>query len=781
MNPPAHENSGANEFDDVIGRRIGKYEIVRKLGAGGMGAVFEARDEVLKRQVAIKLIGTRDRRAVQRFVAEAQAAAQLNHPHVVTIHDVGQSDGQPFLAMELVDGKSAAETLRLNGPLPWKVATRIAIAACRGLEAAHKAGLIHRDLKPGNILLGKTGEIKLADFGLAKWTGNPEVSLTAPGTIMGTPEYMSPEQCSSDVVTPQADLYSLGACYFALLTGRPPFVCDVPVQTMYAHCNLTAPDPRDIVSDVPESVIPILQTAMAKLAYERFADAAQMRRALEQLLKRPDPDANAATIRDVSAARVAGESATTVDRVSTQSRRGKRSARTVSFPETEPGVRRRGKTSKPDSRVSGILIGAVVTFAAIAIGVLISGWSSDPDETDATASAGNGRDQSGDVITEPSVVGPAEVSTQDAPPKVTSLLSLAKPDGHSIPLSDPNEGLALTSLAMSRDGRYLAARTFGERQGRLIVWDVQSEIPLLDRKAAMYGNGGDVPATSAIDQLAACLIDFSPDGEWLVTGQLETPLRDVEAWRLPPRQSDQPRPLKCPGTVNGLSFSPVDGRLLVSVDVQDATADESLFEYENWPANADGVDLEPVWRERAHRTSVRSLDQSADGRLLAVTNGAMLRIYSDRRAGNAQQQRMENQVSVLAFSPVRGSSWLVAGGAGFAEIIDAVTMQHVRVLSSDADGVPAYVGAATFSPDGRWLLVGGGSRTDSWGELRLYSTADWSLRGRLSSEGSMICSTVLSPQRPVAVTGSTKGELQLWDLSPLTGNAWSEDSNARTP
>ncbi len=183
------------EQDPLIGTRLGKYHLVRRLGQGGMGVVYQAEDLHLQRTVAVKLLSassTLDRSATQRFVLEARAAARLNHPNVVAVHDIGQERGHCFIALEFVPGASAQKILDQRGAWPWPEATRAVADACRGLSAAHAAGLIHRDIKPANILVGPDGTAKLADFGLTKAPILTPTHLTQVGTVLGTPGYIEP-------------------------------------------------------------------------------------------------------------------------------------------------------------------------------------------------------------------------------------------------------------------------------------------------------------------------------------------------------------------------------------------------------------------------------------------------------------------------------------------------------------------------------------------------------------------------------------------------------------
>lgn len=272
--------------DIRAGSRLGKYLLTERLGQGGMGVVYEALDTVLQRKVAIKLLAgsmAAHPQALQRFLLEARSAASLNHPNVVTVHEVDECAGVTYIVMELIRGGSAEDRLRSKGPFGWPEATRMIADACRGLAAAHAAGLIHRDIKPANIMCSSDGIVKLADFGLVKPTDRA-ADLTASGMIAGTPSYMSPEQCRSHDLDERSDLYSLGAAYYALLVGQPPFREETTMDVMLAHCAKPAPDPRAVNGEIPEACAAMVRRALAKDPNERFASAAEMLVALEAVL-----------------------------------------------------------------------------------------------------------------------------------------------------------------------------------------------------------------------------------------------------------------------------------------------------------------------------------------------------------------------------------------------------------------------------------------------------------------------------------------------------------------
>ena len=244
--------SGDGEFVDRVepaaptlraGSKLGKYEIRRLLGRGAMGAVYLAFDPMIEREVAIKVlppeVASRPT-ALTRFLTEARSTGKIGHPNAVSIFDISEHNGQYYIVMELLTGGSVADRAK-DGALPWKEACRITAEAAEGLAAAHVAGLVHRDIKPENLMMTQDGVVKVVDFGLSKLVDAANDTLntvTKAGTILGTPQYMSPEQFESSTVGPRSDIYSLGGTLFRLLTGRLPYQDAAGVlQVMLAHSN----------------------------------------------------------------------------------------------------------------------------------------------------------------------------------------------------------------------------------------------------------------------------------------------------------------------------------------------------------------------------------------------------------------------------------------------------------------------------------------------------------------------------------------------------------------
>jgi serine/threonine-protein kinase len=259
----------------------GRYELHRRIGRGGMAEVFLARDRLLDRPVAIKILFPEfatDPAFVARFRREAQSAANLTHPNIVGVYDWGKERGTYYIVMEYVDGRSVSEMIRSDGPLDPKRAAALAAEVAAGLGFAHSKGVVHRDVKPGNILIAKNGEVKVADFGIA-WamTSDAEDNLTQAGSVMGTATYFSPEQAQGKTVDPRSDLYSLGVVLYEMVAGQPPYGGESPVAIAYKHVQEPLPPLRGKVRDIPLDYEAITTKALAKSIDDRYQTAADLR------------------------------------------------------------------------------------------------------------------------------------------------------------------------------------------------------------------------------------------------------------------------------------------------------------------------------------------------------------------------------------------------------------------------------------------------------------------------------------------------------------------------
>jgi serine/threonine-protein kinase len=267
--------------------RIGHYRIVAELGRGGMGIVYKAHEESLNRFVAIKVLGehlTEDPGHVERFLREARSAASLNHPNIVQIYAVSEEEGRHFFAMEYVTGRSLQQILKSSGPLEPTQVARIALQTASGLRAAHDQGIIHRDIKPANLLIDERGLVKIADFGLALVAGGVS-RLTATGMFMGTPGYLSPEQCLDQDPDHRTDIYSLGVTLYEALSGKVPFTADSPLALLRQIVEVEPPDLGDLKPDVDPELRTIVDRMMAKDRDLRVSSCAELIGGLEKYLE----------------------------------------------------------------------------------------------------------------------------------------------------------------------------------------------------------------------------------------------------------------------------------------------------------------------------------------------------------------------------------------------------------------------------------------------------------------------------------------------------------------
>ncbi|MFI8890558.1 serine/threonine-protein kinase [Streptomyces paradoxus] len=250
----------------------GRYRLEVEIGRGGMGEVWRAYDETLARAVALKLLLPQDTdaTATSRFRLEAQTAGRLNHPNVVGVLDFGEYDNRLYLVMELVEGDSLAGVLSGSGALPAEQVARLAAQASAGLAAAHRQGIVHRDVKPANLLLDAHGTLKIGDFGIARFLDDPGAALTATGQIVGTGLYLAPERALGKPAGPASDMYSLGCVLYQLLSGRPPFQADTAVALLHQHLDSAPVPPRELgVAGLPPAFENYLLGLLAKQPEDR--------------------------------------------------------------------------------------------------------------------------------------------------------------------------------------------------------------------------------------------------------------------------------------------------------------------------------------------------------------------------------------------------------------------------------------------------------------------------------------------------------------------------------
>jgi len=277
----------------LLGRILGeRYELIEKIGSGGMAIVYKAKCHLLKRHVAVKILRpelVEDESFVARFKRESLAAASLSHPNIVNIYDVGEENGVYYIVMEYVNGKTLKEYIREKERLEWEEAVRIAAQICSALKHAHKNGIVHRDIKPQNILISEDGTVKVADFGIARAVSSATVTI-AGANVMGSVHYFSPEQARGGYVDEKSDIYSLGIVLYEMVTGNVPFEGDTAISVALKHIQERVKPPWELNPSIPKSLNDVIEKATEKDQAGRYQTAGEMLRDLQRVLR--DPEGN---------------------------------------------------------------------------------------------------------------------------------------------------------------------------------------------------------------------------------------------------------------------------------------------------------------------------------------------------------------------------------------------------------------------------------------------------------------------------------------------------------
>ncbi|NQV25163.1 MAG: protein kinase [Rhodopirellula sp.] len=746
--PPGGESaSRRTDHRKYAGKRLGKFQIVGELGRGGMGVVLEARDTVLDRHVAIKMLPrsvAAQPDALERFLREARAAAKLSHPHVVAVYDADQFNGQYYIVLELVRGGSLQDSLKAE-PLGWIEATRVLADACRGLDVAHRAGLVHRDIKPANLMRSEDGTVKLADFGLARPAESSGVSMTGSGSVLGTPQFMSPEQCRSERADACSDIYAMGATYFALLTGQPPYPGEAPLLVMNAHLWDPIPDPRDIDPTIPSACAAIIQRAMAKDPDDRFRDAPALLAALELVLAdATDQDASAALSWGLKPSAVSNSAKSGITDAAPTGRTTKLT--------TQASMQAR--RAMPVKLIGGIVAGLLLLVWWMFGAGFHSGSTTGSGDQLAQLGETSGKAPANAVAARTGQAGSAEPRspisrTQRAvlrQPVVTLPVNAFRlPGMHRVesPANSDREVWSLelpgiSQVCVANSGEFLVVLTnVAEKsrqdysEGRVIVWSVDGRqlmnermegratvaaISFDSRRLAVGGDRGPGvqlwnTTTWQREPLARLTEDdgierdveamaLSDDGRWLAT-TLSTIAGNGEwlLWNLADRKVAQRLVVANSGRQRAIAFAPDDDLLVVT------GGDDGYMRF--WAGS-------PVAQSpRPFRTGniVKSLAFRREGNLLAVATGKAFALWNYRREIRTYASPLQLEVvSGVTFSPDGRHACFAAGSK--LVIIDAESHHPVQTLAS-FDG---SVISVAYVPDGSQLFTASDD-----GRLNLWS------------------------------------------------------------
>jgi serine/threonine protein kinase/WD40 repeat protein len=741
--------------DPWIGQSLGKYHLLSRLGQGGMGVVYEAQDTLFRRRVAVKLLPqvmSMENELLHRFLIEARGASRLQHPNLVATLDVDQRDGVYYIVMELVQGHSAQDFLRQRGPFPWPVAAWIVYQVCHGLKTAHAAGLIHRDIKPSNILLSHNGSVKLADFGLAKVSGQTS-AVTETGNVLGTPHYMSPEQCRAETVDDGSDVYSLAATFYALLTGKPPYPLDIPVQVMFAHCSRPAPNPHDSNSAVPESCTAIVRRGMAKRRDERYPAVREMLADLETILL---PEAATKTPAHISRLLALLGSQASVE------------AHESKVLQTTPVIWRsppQPETPRPPRRMKRwLILGSCLALLLLLLLLLLGRSKPDTDTAENkhykawrqlaaradTALQGGDRDALRSVLHDLLSFHETLLRDESAPGAVIGEVA-RRVDALRctllFPSGDRSAGVPLQAearvraLACSSDLRWLAA-AYSDGEGGIALWDFATHRPAF----TLWGKKScDVQS-----------IAFSPDGKTLAAGCGNG---QVKFWF----SDGQPERTVSVGTdadkVTSLAFS-ADGKQLATLSTPKKT-DMSwrAVRVWNWAEWRASYEL-PFTKEGTYALTFAPTGERVFA--TGVANG-VVRVW-DQDTGRLQCELTGDLSSLMnvVFAP-DGKTLLVHGyerrKEGYQrghQYWDLRTRTPVEPRFTPTE----YHHCLAFSPDNVTVATGG-SQVTLWDRLERKVIARY---GEAKPEEA-ITALVFSPGGGILATASRERGVRLWDVS----------------
>jgi serine/threonine protein kinase len=703
-------------------RLIGRYELQAELGRGGMATVYRAHDPRFKRDVAIKVLPREflhDPTFRARFEREAQTIAGLEHYAIVPVYDFGEHDGQPYLVMRYMPGGSLTDRI-MRGPLSLADAAAIIAPIAAALDDVHDAGVIHRDVKPANILFGRSGQAHLTDFGIVKVT-EATAQLTGSGMV-GTPAYMAPEMTRKGGIGPLVDVYALGVTVFQILTGRLPYEADTPMGTALAHITTPIPDIHDFRPDLTVEAQTVIERALAKDPadrYQRAGDLADALRTLGAGEPRPADDRPTPTPRGQTRA----------DRVSAVEAPPRSPGDTISTSDTWDVHPASGGMERLRRGVPGWawISGAVAGVALLAGGLLLAGMigppvTPTPEPTGEELAIEESTFQITEMTSEPTEGESATVELTHQPTESTSELAEEESTiGERLLTLEDHTG-TVNSVAFAPDGATLASAS---DDSTIILWDAASG----ERLRTLEGH------TSEVNSVA-----FAPDGATLASASDDSTIILWDA-----TSGERLRTLEGhTSEVTSVAFAP-DGGTLASgsyddtVILWDATSGEQLRTF--------GGHTDVVWNVAFAPDGATLASGSYDGTIILWNT-----------ATGEHLRTLDTTVSVdsIAFSP---DGTMLASDANDNTVIlwDAASGERLRTLKGHA----YYVTSVAFSPDGTTLASGSGDDA-----IILWDVASGERLRTLVGHTGYVTSVAFSPDGSMLASTSEDGTIILWDVEP---------------
>lgn len=696
-------------MDSIIGKTIGRYEVTGEIGRGGLAIVYRAKDTVLGRTIALKLLMNqneeKNERFLRRFQREAKTLAQLSHPSIVKVLDYGDFEGQPYLVMEYISGGTLSA--RMGKPMPYTEAATLLAPIARALQHAHQHKVVHRDVKPGNILFNESGQGMLSDFGIVKLTDSDESqSLTGTGSIVGTPSYMAPEQIQGKPIDGRADVYALGIVLFELVSGRKPYIANTPLEVTMKHLTEPVPHARQIVRDVPPEVEQVLLKAMAKKPEARYQDMGVFADALEKL--------------------ALGQKA---------------AVRATSKIPASSAVEETGKKPSGDSKQKGsrkiIVAGIIAALLIIAAGAaLLSGTFQKPMVLGASTEVIT---PTNEVTVQLPSIGTATATKETTSPTPANTATHAPTVTSTTP--PPTPSITPTSVVgvitvdnadriieLSRLEKVSVKDMYWTSDGKKILVGGTSAInivnPVTMKSEGIINLMNEIPQTIRItsdNQQVAALLNNT-----------------VKYYTINDRKLS--KTITFQGGANSMAMSPDDKLIALGMPASKVllidTAGQSVVRTLN--SNPGG------W----------SVAFSPDGRFVAAGTSKGTRLWEVQTGiGQPITTGANDLIQVVVFS--HDGKWLAGAGKNIIRIWDMETMQEIVVIRENVGTIKAMA----FTPDDRLLVTGGEDV-----KLRIWDLNQKKLIRIVEGNKTSILGALISHDGRLIISGENDGVVRMFGI-----------------